>query len=63
MVIYDKKHETIEVSTISEAKVFAPESTDEEDSCASVTDSETADVATVFCKMEVEKNKKMENKA
>ena len=63
MVIYDKKHETIGVSTMREATVFAPESADEEDSCASVADSETADVATVFGKIEVETDKKIEIKA
>lgn len=62
-MIYDKKHETIGVSTMREAKVFTPESSDEENSCASVADSETADVATVFGKIEVETDKKTENKA
>lgn len=63
MVIYDKKHETVGVSNIREAKVFALESAEEEDSCASVADSETADVATVFGKMEIETAKKTENRA
>ena len=63
MVIYDKKHETIGVSTISEATVFAQGTANNEDSCANVAGSETADVATVFGKIEVETDKKLENKA
>lgn len=63
MVIYDKNHETICVSTMREAKGFALESADEADSCASVADSETADAATVFGKMEVDNDRKTENKA
>ena len=63
MMLYDKKNETIGVSTISEATVLAQGSTNNEDSCASVAESETADVATVFGKIEVETDKKMENKA
>ncbi len=55
MVIYDKKQETICVSTEREVKVFAPESAEEEDSCASVADSETAEVAAVFATVTVDK--------
>lgn len=63
MVIYDKRHETVGVSNIREAKVFAQESAEEEASCSSVANGETADVATVFGKMEIETDKKTENRA
>lgn len=63
MVIYDQKHETIGVPTISEAMVLAQGFTNNEDSCSSVADGEIADVATVFGKIAIETDKKTENGA
>lgn len=63
MMLYDKKNETIGVSTISEATVLAQGFANNEDSCSSVADDETADVATVFGKIEIETDKKTENRA
>ena len=63
MVIYDKKHETIGVPTISEATVLAQGFANNEDTCSSVADDETADVATVFGKIEIETDGNTGNKA